>query len=89
MQKTLVTIIGEHQSEAIKNIITLLYALFLFMIDELNKLNKNLSIISLELILSFLLRISTDMETNSFTYLKLYIQIPNVKLRQRASYLIF
>ena len=88
MQKT-VTIIGEHQSEAIKNIITLLYALFLFMIDELNKLNKNLSIISLELILSFLLRISTDMETNSFTYLKLYIQIPNVKLRQRASYLIF
>ena len=65
MQKTLVTIIGEHQSEAIKNIITLLYALFLFMIDELNKLNKNLSIISLELILSFLL--CFDMETNSLT----------------------
>ena len=36
-------------------------------IYELNKLNKNLSVISLELILSFLLCISPDIETNSFT----------------------
>ena len=56
MQKTLVTIIGEHQSEAIKNI-TLLYTLstICVIIDESNKLNKNLSVISLELILSFCL----------------------------------
>ena len=33
-------------------------------IDESNKLNKNLSVISIELILSFLLCISSDMETN-------------------------
>ena len=32
MQKTLVTIIGEHQSEAIKNI-TLLYTLFLLFVS--------------------------------------------------------
>ena len=29
MQKTVVIIIGEHQSEAVKKIITLLYTLFL------------------------------------------------------------
>ena len=69
MQKTLVTIIGEHQSEDTKNI-TLLYTLSAIcaIIDESNKLNKNLSVISLELILSFLLWISSDMETNSFTF---------------------
>ena len=46
MQKILVTIIGEHQSEAIKNI-TLLYTLFpvfCVAIDVSNKLNKNLSV---------------------------------------------
>ena len=41
-KKALVTIISEHQSEAIKNI-TLLYTLFL-VIDASNKLNKNLSV---------------------------------------------
>ena len=82
MQKTLVTIIGEHQSEAIKNIITLLYTLstICVIIDESNKMNKNLSVISLELILSFLLCISWDIETNSFTCLKLHIPISNLKL---------
>ena len=82
MQKTLVTIIGEHQSEAIKNI-TLLYTLstICVIIDESNKLNKNLSVISLELILSFLLCISSDMETNSFTCFKLHIPISNLKLK--------
>ena len=33
MQKTLVTKIDEHQSEAIKNIITLLYTLFLLFVS--------------------------------------------------------
>ena len=53
-----VTMTGGHQSEAIKNRITLLYTLFLLFLttDESNKLNKNLSVISLELILSFLLK---------------------------------
>ena len=84
MQKiTLVTIICEHQPEANKNIITLLYTLstICVIIDESNKLNKNLSAISLELILSFLLCISLDMETNSFTCFKLHIPISNLKLK--------
>ena len=82
MQKTLVTIIGEHQSGAIKNI-TLLYTLSTICIitDESNKTNKNLSATSLELILSFLLSISLDMETNSFTCFKLHIPILNLKLK--------
>ena len=33
MQKTLITMIGEHHSEAIKNIITLLYTLFLLFVS--------------------------------------------------------
>ena len=75
--------IGEHQSEAIKNMITLLYTLstICVIIDESNKLNKNLSVISLELILFFLLCISSDMETNSFTCFKLHIPISNLKLK--------
>ena len=46
-KKTLVTITDEHQSEAIKNI-TLLYILFLLFVsvDESNKLNKNLYVLS-------------------------------------------
>ena len=54
MQKPLVTKIGKHQSEAIKSV-TLLYthSTICVIIDESNKLNKNLSVISLELILSF------------------------------------
>ena len=69
MQKKLVIIIGEHQSEVIKKL-TLIYTLstICVIIDESNKVNKNLSVISLELILFFLLCISSDMETNSFTF---------------------
>ena len=35
MQKTLVTITSEHQSEAVKNRIALLYTLFLLFVPEL------------------------------------------------------
>ena len=64
MQETLDTIKGEHQSETIKYF----YKLFICDIDGVsNKLNKNLSVISLELILSFLLCISSDIEAKSFT----------------------
>ena len=35
MQRALVTIIGEHQSEAIKNKITLLYTIFLLFVTQL------------------------------------------------------
>ena len=89
MQKTLVTIIGEHQSEAIKNI-TLLYTFptICVITDESNKLSKSISVISLELILSFLLSITLDMETNSFAF-KLHIPTTNLKLEYMASYLIF
>ena len=54
-----------------------------YIIDVSNKLNKNLSVITLELIgtLVFLLCISSDMETNSFTWLKTYKPISNLKLK--------
>ena len=70
MQKTLglVTIIGKRQSEAIKNFTVHILSTIYVIIDESNKLNKNLSVISLELILSFLLYIGSDIETNSFTF---------------------
>ena len=70
MQKTLglVTIIGKRQSEAIKNFTVHILSTICVIIDESNKLNKNLSVISLELILSFLLYIGSDIETNSFTF---------------------
>ena len=60
------SITDEHQSEVFKDRTTLLYTLFLLfcicdITDESNKLNKNLSVISLELILSVLLCISLDM----------------------------
>ena len=83
MQKTLglVTIIGERQSEAIKNFTVHILSTICVIIDESNKLNKNLSVISLELILSFLLFISSDMEKNLFTCFKLYTSISNLKLK--------
>ena len=70
MQKTLDTIIGE----AIKNIILLYLSTVCSIIYMSNKLNKNVSVISLELIeiLTFLLCISSDMETNWFIWLKMY-----------------
>ena len=73
---------GEHQSEAIKNI-TLLYTLSTICVitDESYKMNKNLSAVFLELILSFLLCISLDMEKNSFTCFKLHTPILNLKLK--------
>ena len=52
--------------------------------DVSNKLNKNPFVMSLELILSFLLWISLDMETNSFTLLKLIQKdtpISNLKIK--------
>ena len=70
----LVTIIGERQSEAIKNFTVHILCTICVITDESNKLNKTLSVISLELILSFLLCISPDIERNSFTCFKLHIQ---------------
>ena len=66
MQETLDTIIGEHQPEAIENGIYIL-SIICGITDVLNKLNKNLSVISLALTLSFPLCISLDMEINLFT----------------------
>ena len=84
MQKALITIIGEHQSEATKkynnSTVDTLSAICV-VIDESKKLNKNLSVISLELILSFLLCISSDMGTNSFICFKLHVPISNLKLK--------
>ena len=59
MKETLDTIKGEHQTKAIKNRIALHnLPTVCDIIDVSNKLNKNLSVMSLELILSVLLCIS-------------------------------
>ena len=70
MQETLglVAIIGKRQSEAIKKFTVHILSTIYVIIDKSNKLNINISVISLELILSFLLSISSDIETNSFTF---------------------
>ena len=81
MQKTLDTIIGEKQ-KLLK--IDYFYTILLFVVyitDVSNKLNENLSVISSELIeiLTFLLCVSSDAETNPFTiWLKMYTPISNV-----------
>ena len=81
MQKALITIIGEYQSKAIQNnFIVPTLSTICNTIHQSNKVNKNLSVISLELILSFLLSISFGTETNSFT-LKLHTPILNPKLK--------
>ena len=67
MQETLDTIIGEHQSETIKNEIIYTLSTICDITDVSNKLNKNSFLIFLGLVLFFLLSISLDMETNSFT----------------------
>ena len=83
MQKT-DTILGEKQ-KLLK--IDCFYTLLLFVvhiIDMSNKLNKNLSVISLELIgvVTFLLCVSSDMETNPLiTWLKMYTPISNLKFK--------
>ena len=63
MQETLDTIIAYHQSEA-NNSGIILHApsAICDITDVANKLNRNLSVISLELILSFLLCINSDKE---------------------------
>ena len=65
MQKILDRIIDEKQ-KLLK--IVLLFSTICYIIDVLNKLIKNLSVTSLELIgiLTFLLCIRLDMEKNSF-----------------------
>ena len=57
-----------------KNFIVHILSTICAIIDESNKLNKNLSVISLKLILSFLLCISSDIETE-------HIPISNLKLK--------
>ena len=78
------------KTEAIKNRILLHLSTICYIIGVSNKLNKNLSVISLELIgiLTFLLWISSDIETNLFTWLKMYTPISNLKLKKMAYHLI-
>ena len=64
----LVTIRNIRQSEAIKKFTVHILSTICAIIHESNKLNKNISVISLELILSFLLCTSSDIETNSFRF---------------------
>ena len=75
---------GENQSESIKSRVLLdTLSIICYIKDESNKLNENLSVISLASIgiLTFLLSISSDMETNSFTWLKMYTPTSNLKLK--------
>ena len=81
----------ENQSESIKSRVLLdTLSIICYIKDESNKLNKNLSVISLASIgiLTFLLSISSDMETNLFTWLKMYTPTSNLKLKKMALYLI-
>ena len=68
IQEPLDTTVGEHQLDVIKNR-TILHTLSTIFgtVGMSNKLNKNLYVIFLELILSFLLCIRLNMETSSFT----------------------
>ena len=61
------TTTGENQSEDINNRIILQFSTICDIIDVSSELNKNVSIISLKLILSFLPCISLDVEKNLFT----------------------
>ena len=82
MKKTLDTIIGEKQKLLKKDYIYTLLLFVVYIIDVSNKLNKNLSVISLELIgiLTCLLCVGSDMETDPFiTWLKMYVPISNLK----------
>ena len=78
------------KTEAIKNRIHSHCPTTFHIIDVPNKLNKNLYVISFEFIgiLTFLLCISSDTETNSLTWLKMYTPISNLKLKEMVSYLI-
>ena len=81
MQKALDVTIGEKQK--LSKIEYFYISSISYIIDVSNKLNKNLSVISSELIgiLTFLFCISSDMETNSFTWLKMYTPVSNLKLK--------
>ena len=67
MQETSDITTSEHLSEHINNRIILQFYTICDIIDVSSELNKNVSIISLKLILSFLPCISLDVEKNSFT----------------------
>ena len=84
MQKTLDTITGEKQKLLKIDCFYTLLLFVLYIMDVSNKLNKNLSVMPLELIgiLTILLWLSSDMETNPFiTWLKMYTPISNLKLK--------
>ena len=71
------------KTEAIKNRILLDLSTICYIVDVSNKLSKYLSVISLELtgILIFLLCVSSDMGTNSLSWLKAHTPISNLKLK--------
>ena len=82
-QKTLDTIIGKNYSEVINNIILLQTLSTTCYINVSNKLNKNLSVKIFRVDWDFNLSVSitSDVETNSFTWLKMHTPISNLKLK--------
>ena len=88
MQKTSAIFITEKQSAAVKNK-TILHTLSIIcdVVDDSNKLNKNLSVISCKPlvdwigILPFLFCKKLDIEKNSLVRLKLHTPISNLKLK--------
>ena len=84
MPKTLGTIVGEKEKLLKIDYFYTLLLFFVYITDVSIKLNKNLSIISLELIgiLTFLLCVSSGTEINLFiTWSKMYTPISNLKLK--------
>ena len=82
-QKTLDTIIGKNYSEVINNIILLQTLSTTCYINVSNKLNKSLSVKIFRADWDFNLSASirSDVETNSFTWLKMHTPISNLKLK--------
>ena len=83
-QKTLDTIIGKNYSEVINNVILLqTLSTTCYINDVSNKLNKNLSlnIFRVDWNFNFSASIRLDVETNSFTWLKMRTAISNLKLK--------
>ena len=83
-QKTLDTIIGKNYSEVINNVILLqTLSTTCYINDVSNKLNKNLSlnIFRVDWNFNFSPSIRLDVETNSFTWLKMRTPISNLKLK--------
>ena len=88
MPPSLLITVGNNQSEAIKNRKILHSFYYQWHNSCVQKLNKNPSVVSLELISSILRCISLDMETNSFTRLNFIHMIHHIESKIKINGLL-